>query len=286
MINRRCIWIDFAHVLCCIWIIGIWHMDQYLSHPRGVDCIYGECVTYAVLALFFFISGMLSWSGYHSMQNSLPKHYALSWFKKRMIRIYPLFFISLLSLFAAGLLVGGVHISFHRFVTSALGISWLFPPMIPTLWFCSILVFFILITTLLFLIHKNIYRISITILIYLVLIGLYFWFEFDNRILIYYPFYFFNALVDTTCLMGTGKKAGFKLSGLVLKIKKSIYEIIEMISKATFCAYLFHRQFYEAEKMVIGKFNRIMGWFSLFALLFVSFFIQKLYDLIVERISR
>ncbi len=59
---------------------------------------------------------------------------------------------------------------------------------------------------------------------------------------------------------------------------RHIRKVAGNLSKTTFCAYLFHRQFYEAEIMVIGKFSKLIGWLSMVALLIVSFVIQSVFE--------
>ena len=195
MIDQRCRWIDIASVACVFWIVGLRHMDRYLLSPRGMDCTLADYVSYGLLAVNFYLSGLLSWSSYQSKQVVSEKQYSFSWIKKRIIRFYPLFFVSVFSLYLASLLMDGINISFFQFLVTSVGLSWLFPPMIPTLCFCSILLFFITLTALLFLVSKEVIRKILVLVIYLILIiGFTVTHHIDHRIILFYPFYFWFVL--------------------------------------------------------------------------------------------
>lgn len=114
------------------------------------------------------------------------KHqYTLEYLRKRFIRIYPLFFASVSSLFVVGMVSDVFSISLTQYVTSVLGVSWLFPPVIPTGWFCSIIIFYFALSSLFFLIQKDRCRIIAMILFYISILIMSFFITMDKRVLLY-----------------------------------------------------------------------------------------------------
>lgn len=63
MTFRKTNWIDYCRLLCCLWIVALWHMERYLISPRGIENEAGEYITSGVLATFFFVSGFLACGG-------------------------------------------------------------------------------------------------------------------------------------------------------------------------------------------------------------------------------
>lgn len=55
--KKRVLFLDFARMLCMLWIVGVWHMQAYLSDGFAVQNRITENVTIGVLATFTFISG-------------------------------------------------------------------------------------------------------------------------------------------------------------------------------------------------------------------------------------
>lgn len=164
-------------------------MERYLISPRGIENEAGECITSGILAVFFLISGILSWRGYLNNGAKDPG-YLSKYYKGRMTRLLPLFFISLTSFFIAGFFTEALRIDFFQYMVTLVGFGWLFQPMVPTLWFCSILIFFIEIAGIVFTIQNYKLRITVIILIYAILLAFYWFKPIDIRILYYYPFFF------------------------------------------------------------------------------------------------
>lgn len=61
MINERSRWCDLCRIVSCFWIVGLCHLDEYLSEPLCLEGSVGEYITSDVLSLFFFVSGFLTW---------------------------------------------------------------------------------------------------------------------------------------------------------------------------------------------------------------------------------
>ena len=57
MTKKRVPYLDTARALCMFWIVGIWHMQTYLSNGIQIQNQYTNYITVSVLATFTFISG-------------------------------------------------------------------------------------------------------------------------------------------------------------------------------------------------------------------------------------
>ena len=131
---------DLARALCVLWIVGFWHLINYLPHEcrlEGNSLVVCKKITYGVLALFTFLSGyFLKKYDFNNIND------VLKFLKKRMLRFYPLFVVATFCLLICGA-------SFSQVIFAILGLSLFFPPAIPTLWYFSMLLLFYLFTPLL-----------------------------------------------------------------------------------------------------------------------------------------
>lgn len=57
MNSNRIEFLDTARALCCLWIVGVWHVEPYLLNPFLIHNEYTEPITVSVLASFTIISG-------------------------------------------------------------------------------------------------------------------------------------------------------------------------------------------------------------------------------------
>lgn len=66
MNSNRIEFLDTARALCCLWIVGVWHVEPYLLNPFLIHNEYTEPITVSVLASFTIISGyFLGGGGFH-----------------------------------------------------------------------------------------------------------------------------------------------------------------------------------------------------------------------------
>ena len=86
MNNNRIVSLDVARTLCAVWIVCIWHMNQYLETDiklfgTGCERLPFLIITNGVLALFTFISG------YFASKNEIASiNDALEFYRKRVMR--------------------------------------------------------------------------------------------------------------------------------------------------------------------------------------------------------
>lgn len=95
-------------------------------------------------------------------------------------------------------------------------------------------------------------------------------------------------------LSGTVTKIAYTISVVILfivfimeagKCFKGITEkILSRISYSSMCAYLFHRQIYGVISKMFGNFSVLIALISFISVIIISFYIQKIYDLLSKKI--
>lgn len=95
-------------------------------------------------------------------------------------------------------------------------------------------------------------------------------------------------------LTGTVTKVAYTISVVILfivfiieagKCFKGITErILSKISYSSMCAYLFHRQIYGVISKVFGNFSALIALISFISVIIISFYIQKIYDLLSKKL--
>lgn len=122
-----------------IWVVGIYHLSEYLiSHPLH-ELQWARMVTWGCLGTFTFISAYFL-AGKYDFENWTQ---IKTFYKKRLIRFYPLFLVSALTL----LLIG--FNDWTQTWRGVLGISTFVAPQINTLWYISMLIGFYFLTPIL-----------------------------------------------------------------------------------------------------------------------------------------
>jgi len=130
-IPNRNIEIDALRSFAILYIVGFWHLHPYYSR-------FTSLLTYCVLGLFLYISGLLLSTQYRYDKLGNIFHY----YKRRFFRIYPLFFISLTVFLLMGI------IDRDTYFKSAFLTNMLIPKHLMTLWFITMLGIFYLIVPL------------------------------------------------------------------------------------------------------------------------------------------
>jgi len=134
---QRNITIDFIRGFCMMYIVGIFHMTQYLGEYYYLNNnIYGNSFMCSCLGTFSFISGYLIGTKY--ICNNISD--AFVFYRKRIVRFYPLFVVSSILLYL---------ISFNdlqQTVNGLFGLSSFEKKGTLTLWYISMIMVFYLIT--------------------------------------------------------------------------------------------------------------------------------------------
>lgn len=298
--------LDVARSLSMLYIICFWHLIGYI----GLKFEFGEYLKNASLALFMFISSYLL-SGKYEINNIND---VWLFFRKRVVRIMPLFALSL----CCFLIVGGIGTA--QSLLSLIGLTAITGGQPATLWFVSMLILFYIVF-----IIMNRKRMWLVVLLSVI-------FEFffiflhicydktDHRLIYYFPCFalgvilknssflslintkviFFFLFVFTSSIMYNLDfsieiiyyilKVLISISGIfvilyisaILSRIKSFNTLFAKMSYASFCAYLFHRQIYSIAIKLWFPVDIITQFIYLqvVALLILStgFYIQKIYD--------
>lgn len=176
---------DIARALSMFYIICIWHLANYTNTfsmiPYG-----GDFITNAALGLFMFISAYLLEKKYSFNNNNDLKLF----FKKRVLRIMPLFGLSLL------LFLLFKTITFKQAILSLFGLSTFILPQPPTLWFVSMIIIFYILFPILSMRKKNI-NIICFVSIYVILYVIHLCSELvDTRFFYYFPCFMLGILLS------------------------------------------------------------------------------------------
>ena len=196
--KSRNISIDIIRTISCLYIIGIWHLVEYTSFAwkDGAFAYIGALFTTVAMGAFSFVSGICMQKYHFSKFQD-----CIYFLKKRIIRFYPLFFISAFSLLCAGFILSSHwFIDNSQFILTITGLSLLFPPTAPTLWFISMCMLFYYLTP--FILWKRsenkpimtFLRVFILILIIYICHYLSKGYFIDFKLLIYLPLYALGLL--------------------------------------------------------------------------------------------
>ena len=315
--------IDIIRALCALEIIAFWHLCDYTVKPLNDEWNYiGSILTMISLGCFSYISGFCLQKYQFRRFEDVTQFY-----KKRVIRIYPLFFVSALSLYVAGFITSSSW--FHdssQFVLTIFGLTPLVPPTVGTLWYISMAIFFYLITPILKWGGYQRYGYLFCTLLYLLLIGVHVVTQkafVDEKLLFYYPAYVFGLysnqnlsrrMVIISSVLFAVMIIGLNINSSLLKIAPftallicsvipalrwsssliesngKIVRIATLISYSSMAAYLFHRHIYTIAQLVIGngekRFVTLCSGVILVMFVFsISYFIQKCYDLLSNRVN-
>ena len=277
MQNKNIFILDIIRALCILWIVVVWHGNDYLPMEyHWSSVVVPGIVTKVVLFLFTLLSGMLL-----SKYNFWAKEDVWNFYKRRFGRFYILFFIAVLLFYLCG---------FYTLKTSIKcisGISMFIGQAPFTLWYISMLmVFYILTPILQYRFNMSWLRIFSPILVFagIVLLRV-FNVTTDNNLILYFISYELGLLI--------GEKVTTWLRDHDWKVPVSIRFLIEKVAYASFCMYLYHRVIYYA----IGKITCYADggiifcmpiWCNVAALvsvLILSYYMQLYYDKFFKNIN-
>lgn len=315
---------DIARAVCMCYIIAILHLSQYLRAEYYIyDTFIGRLITFSCLGLFTFMSGFLIGRKYNfTPTNHSQKNEILRFYKKRFVRIYPLFFLATILLCLIG---------FNSPLASLWGLLGVAPFVThqpKTLWYVSMLIFFYLITpfvnrdstcwkiivsaglvflfALLKLVTPVDTRFIFNLFFYclgLILSGIEI--SYINKtdyslnwlhitvivgfvILLLLTNHYFPNSITLLSVGAMGVMAFFSLSNLLSHThNKVFYNLIGFVSYASMVCYMFHRFFYWVGLNIYSPINTTWKATYLVVVFFIglviSFFIQKGYDNILTK---
>lgn len=319
--QSRVVSFDIARALFTLEIIAFWHLMDYLPNHyvlTGFALCVGESLTHIALAGFTFLSGYFL-SQYHF--NCKRDWWAF--YKKRLIRFYPLFLLSALSLYVVGFLMHhGWFIDTKQFILCITGLSPLFPPTAMTLWYISMIMMFYMLTPTILTPKKVINRLFVAVVLLLVFISFDKWVNgVSGTLFLYYPFYVLGLLLPKSCVAWLEQNRWLGLLGSLMCIvvlhiwcPDCVYMIMAcgivfvlslcniakdvnvtnkfftVLSYSSMAAYLFHRQIYGTLEVIVnswGGVNLAIALILFVPVVFISsYIIQKIYDKLCDMIIK
>lgn len=316
MKNSRLIEFDFCRSICVLWIVAFWHLQYYLAPEFQLEGkIWEICrvLTNGVLATFTFLSGFFLKKYTFSNINDV-----IDFYKKRLIRFYPLYAISTVLMV---ILCGG---GLNKLIASLLGYALFTNSSLQTLWYFNMLIIFYAITPLLprfiqITRNKSVKIFLLQLMGVVIFLFLFYLFG-DDRLWVYFPYYLLglnckyeyitrlskNWIMGLVLLMifvlflfieqtkGIEYMIILLFSFLIVSLSTKINiptkfnGIIEFISLGSMCAYLFHRQFYAlvliVQKYITGfqTMNLFVATMAVVMLLCISYYIQLIYNKVIN----
>ena len=314
--NKRLISVDCTRALCMLWIIGFWHLKGYFVNPINCDDSFSSNVTIGVLATFTFISA--SFLGRSKIESYSD---VMDFYKKRVIRIYPLFLLSAVSLYLIHMLVGINYVdSLKQLILTILGLSSLLSNEPQTIWYIGMLISFYVFTPFVNRLVKTEMKILFLTIGMIILIVLNIFNIPSNNVLLYYPVYaiglvlakkidysakiniwllLFNIIIFIICCLIKANLNLFIINyicmfaliyilicvGKIIAQSKCVSNLLALVSYSSMVAYLFHRQFFGGLEYIFGKYQ---VWFAYLValpfLLLISYCIQFIYDKLLRLI--
>jgi peptidoglycan/LPS O-acetylase OafA/YrhL len=135
--------VDYLRAFSMLYIVAYWHSLGYAGVAFGQTQEFMWVITAIIMTLFVFISGYLI-GGHKSRQMG-----ATSFYKRRLLRIYPLYALAVALYYWIGIGDG------WTMVKSLLGLSMYMEPPPLTLWFITMLLLFYAVTPLLLRLVEN-----------------------------------------------------------------------------------------------------------------------------------
>lgn len=264
--RKKFIFINYLKALSILYVVGYWHLFEYTDAFPGYYNYYTKAITEIALGLFVLISGFLAGK---SSQKSTG---ISSFYMKRLIRIYPLYFIAIFLFYIFRI------DSSLTLLKSLAFVSMIHTPAPLTLWFINMIMLFYLITPFLSKSAKNSdlrkYCSHIALVVVL-LLGFHFITRtLDGRLLMYLPCFGIGLYCSINRIKNTfitGKYLAFILiivylvySALVVKNTTAqladVYNIIQnpvisSLIKTPFvllCSYLVFMLSYQAQDIFVN----------------------------------
>lgn len=315
--KNRLIGFDLARVLAIFYIVGVYHNFGYVGCFHKNHCTLS--LVYTTLGVFTFLSSFLLSSKY----TFNGKNETLRFYRKRILRVWPLFVISSLLLFA-------IHFNpFGPTIKGIIGLSPFWKPAPKTMWYVAMLLSLYLITPfvrrgrLTAQIMKACFVLAVVGLIQLVFKSV------VNKTFNYYTVYLVGVVLGGNfyqpilCFLKSKKTLSLSMIWAVLFVlvyvtkndwlksitgvlgivamlnvsllisekyssKQLFIKVTSVLAYSSFCAYLFHR---EVMWLLLHLYRPIEGHFVFLEILligvpltfFCAYYIQKIYDGLIAK---
>lgn len=318
---------DVARVLCMSFIVVFVHLWAYI-HPEVTSAIYVhpvfDILTNSCLGLFTFASGYLLGGKYSFGKDGNTKIWPF--YKKRILRIIPLFLLAALVLYLIG------FNNARATLNGALCISPFIKPRPMTLWYIPVIMCCYLITPLVC--RKSFYwRLGSAVILFVVMVLLWKLYpSIDLRLLFNLVFYLiglvtapyfdwsfkrfpflkwititvFIVLLVITHFRELGElvKLGFSgigvfallfvseyLAKLVYNKDNILTKLIAYVSYASMTCYMFHRLFFWSGEFLWNPSNPSVKWLYMAGIVYpvmivLSYYIQRGYDLLANGLKK
>jgi len=173
MANDRVVAFDIGRAICMMYIVGIWHMQEYTIFNGKLPGYFYE-ITLGAMSYFTFTSGFFNARNYSS---------AKLFYIKRFCRFFALYFLADTLMFVFGLEV------LYQYVGSLFGLTNFILPQPMTLWYISMLILFYLLTPFLLTVKNKSEMLLRGVSIVFIFYGLSHWGIIDYRTEFYFIFY-------------------------------------------------------------------------------------------------
>ena len=311
--------LDLLRGMSILYIVGYWHLFNY----TGAFCCYKNGITYRVtwivLGIFVLISGYLM----GKKNISMNKRSLLIFYKKRLIRIYPLYCLAIILFYVFNLSRG------IALLKAMFGVSMFIKPSPPTLWFVAMLIVFYIISPFFIVLFRIHIAVGLIGAVFILLIFTFYGYgtrKMDLRLLVYLPSFLtgmlfalkYQSMIKKKRLIALLSIVSILISYVFLNFNRSIvflasmpmiticpllflmlivdYEIklkrkrklVYFISYISYSMYLFHRPIYVILKNSYfpkAGFSQVLylGLFCFPLIILISYGVQRLYDSIIEK---
>jgi peptidoglycan/LPS O-acetylase OafA/YrhL len=183
MTRRTSATIDLLRASSILYIVGFWHLMNYSGAAPNYMNPVTIRLTEIALGIFVFLSGYLL--GSKDLSATLGD--IVSFYRRRLVRIWPLYAIAISFFIAFGLT------TVEKGLLAAFGVSMVYvgPPM--TLWFVSMLLLFYFVAPFLIIAERRHFDFLVLALL---LYGLALWFQVDYRLALSFPAFALGIFVS------------------------------------------------------------------------------------------
>ena len=193
--------IDMIKGACMLYIVGYWHLFNYTTAFPEYTNPGTTRLTVSILGLFTLVSGYLM----GKKEMALTKRNVMAFYRSRLLRIYPPFFMAMLLFLAMGAM------STSTFIKGATLVGMFNGPPPPTLWFITMIMCFYAAAPVLISLRAQFLQYSVTVGTVLIFLwaGLMLTHGVDARIFMYFPAFALGVFLGRTPFQRTSANMAF-----------------------------------------------------------------------------